>query len=164
MKTKVKNLLFISLVFCTLISCNKKGINSDEIIAKTDTVVNNEHSQNTTTENKIVNVELEKKIANNLKMLSGIWGEEGENAAWIIKGDTLQYFEDMENQNYDEFYKITYKNALLTILYNKNETLTQYKVIKLTNDSLIIQALKGNIIRMNKFGDVTWNISGSHKE
>jgi len=163
MRAKVKNLLFISLIFFVLISCNKKSINSNEIIAKTDTVVNNKHLD-TITENKIVNVELEKQNANNLKMLSGIWGEEGENAAWIIKDDTLQYFEDMENQNYDEFYKITYKNALLTILYNKNETLTQYKVIKLTNDSLIIQTLKGNIIRMNKFGDVTWNISGSHKE
>lgn len=164
MKAKIKILLFISLIFCVLISCNKKSIDNNESLSVKDTLVNNEKLKDSTADKKIVNVELEKKNANNLKMLSGIWGEEGENASWIIKGDTLQYFEDIENENYDEYYIITYKDALLTILYNKKETLTQYNVLKLTNDSLIIQALKGNIIKMIKFGDVTWNISGSHKE
>jgi hypothetical protein len=150
MKAKIKILLFISLIFCVLISCNKKSVGKNESLSIKDTFVNNEELKDTITDKKIVNVKLEKKNANNLKMLSGIWGEEGENASWIINGDTLQYFEDIENGNI-EYHKIDYKNGVITILYGENDTLTQYKILKLTTDSLIIQTEAGIIIKMIKF-------------
>jgi len=150
MKAKIKILLFISLIFCVLISCNKKSVGKNESLSIKDTFVKKEKLKDTITDKKIVNVELEKKNANNLKMLSGIWGEEGENASWIINGDTLQYFEDIENGNI-EYHKIDYKNGVITILYGENDTLTQYKILKLTTDSLIIQTEAGIIIKMIKF-------------
>jgi hypothetical protein len=164
MKAKIKILLFISLIFCVLISCNKKSVGKNESLSIKDTFVKKEKLKDTITDKKIVNVELEKKNANNLKMLSGIWGEEGENASWIIKRDTLQYFEDIENENYDEYYKITYKNAILTIKSKENETLFQYKILKLKNDTLIFLREDKYTTKFIKFGDVTWNIAGSHKE
>jgi hypothetical protein len=163
MKSKIKILLFISLIFCVLISCNKKSVDNNESLSVKDTIVNNEKSKDSIADKKIVNVELEKKNANNLKMLSGIWGEEGENAFFIIKEDTLQYFEDFESMN-GIYYLITYKNALLTIKNLDGKVFLQHKVLKLTKDSLIIMWEDGTIMPLIKFGDVTWNISGSHKE
>lgn len=163
MKTKIKNLLFISLIFSVLISCNKKNINSNERISEIDTVANNEHIQDTTTENKIVTVELEKQNANNLKMLSGIWGEEGENAAWIIKDDTLQFFDDMESGN-GIYYLITYNNAILTIKDLDGKSFLNYKVLKLSQDSLKIMWEDGVTMDLLRFGDSSWYMYDTHKE
>lgn len=93
------------------------------------------------------NEEINKKQTSNIKidknLLSGVWAEnEDENAIFEIKGDTLRY---VEFYGTPYFYKLVGDSIKI---YLENEYVSGSKILKISQDSLVLKSDDGDIIRL----------------
>ncbi|MBP1631114.1 MAG: hypothetical protein H6Q15_2007 [Bacteroidetes bacterium] len=115
--------VFITL---SLLSCGKKSDNVEK--AKANDI-----------ENSINKDDRDKSL------LQGIWAtSKEENASFIIEGNKIEYFE-VEDTSFH--YQL--KDNIYIVMSN-NDTISSYKVITLTKDSLVMMAKEGNIITLIK--------------
>ena len=140
MKVRIICLLSVATTFfMSCINQENKDNQNDRIIVLEDTV---------STKNILVQEQINEEIEEDEEdFLQGVWAEsEEENAAFRIVGKQIQYFDDIENSK-EDYTTYLFENGLLTI-FDGEDTITFYKVIKLSKDSLVYQTEWGDTVNL----------------
>jgi hypothetical protein len=135
---KVRIIYLSAIIFPLFVSCRNqnssdyKSYNQKDTVSYTGNIV--DYMEGTIIEEKILSDTLEEQIIAGEDLLEGIWAEnEEENAKFWIKGKQIQYFE------YENWFDYLFKDDTITV-FEEGHTFISYKVIKLSKDSLILQA------------------------